>query len=746
MKSPIRFATVCFGLIVILIIFGTSNCGVDQTKPIGIEYSDTALQYIGATECKKCHTQEYNDWQQSDHFVAMQPANDTTVLGDFNNSTYTADGVTNRFFKKDGKFFISTQGEDGANHDYQILYTFGVFPLQQYLVAFSGGRLQSTRASWDVRNQKWFHQYGKQKIYPHDWLHWTGNSQNWNTMCASCHSTNLQKNYDFAKDAYNTTWSELNVSCESCHGPGSKHLAIVQSTDSKSSDHLHNLGLWYGSRTTSQLQLNTCAPCHARKTEINAHRLHTNEIMDDYIPQIISDEAYFADGQIKEEDYEYGSFAQSKMFHNNVQCSNCHNPHSGKLVLTGNALCKSCHDPKYDTQQHHLHTANTEGSQCINCHMPTRTYMGVDQRRDHSFRIPRPDQSVLYNTPNACTNCHTDKTNAWAAKVVKDTYGPTRAYHFSDDLLPGSKLTNNSEKHLVKLLGDTSQPEIARATSAYYLSNFQTPNATQALLKALHDKKSLVRYHSLRSLNYFSPEVWLLEAQTCLTDKVKAVRIAAADLFHKLPSNSIPNNAKEAYKTADTENKNYLEYQTDFSVGNIMLADYELQGNDQKNAIIHYIRGLKKDSMMNYARLNLSAAYSAIGNNKEAMKTLNEAASIDPLNDQIYYNMGLLNYELQNTQNAIDNFKRAIQLGSTNAGVYYNYGLLLQQQQKWKESEQVLLLGYKISPQAANINYALAYLYLQQNLPHKAKKHAYVLQQIDPTNPNYQQLLRSVGL
>jgi len=231
-----------------------------------------------------------------------------------------------------------------------------------------------------------------------------------------------------------------------------------------------------------------------------------------------------------------------------------------------------------------------------------------------------------------------------------------------------------------------------------------------------------------------------------LTDKVRAVRIAAADLFHRLPPEAIPTAAKGAYLAADTENKKYLQYQTDFAVGNVMLADYELQSGDQVNAILHYVRGLKKDSLMNYARLNLSAAYSSVGKNPEALKTLREAAAIDQSNDRIFYNLGLLYYELQDIPAALTSFDKATRLGSTNPGVYYNYGLLLQQQERLKEAEQILLKGYALSPSATNVNYALAYLYLSEKLPQKARPHALVLQKIDPSNPDYQQLFRSLGL
>lgn len=735
------------GILIYLMISLLNGCNTptDKKETEQKEVSNTPASYIGSTACQSCHAKEFNDWTTSDHHLAMQHAHDTTVLGDFNNTTFVADGVTNKFFKRDGKYFINTKGDDGKNQDFEVVYTFGYFPLQQYLIAFPGGRLQATRVSWDSREKKWFHQYPGQHVHHKDWLHWTGNAQNWNTMCASCHSTDLQKNYQFTTDSYATTWKDINVGCETCHGAGSKHLDFMASDEYKRGVRIKNGGLFYGKNVNPQLQLNTCAPCHARKSDIAQKFMQTSELMDDLIPQIIDAEYYYADGQIKEEDYEYSSFAQSKMFHKEVRCSNCHNPHSGKRLAEGNALCMSCHEPKYNTEQHHFHKINTEGAQCINCHMPMKTFMGNDHRRDHSFRIPRPDQSIVWDTPNACTSCHKDKSNTWAADAIKKNYGPTRAYHFSDDLLPGSELTDKSEKHLLKLLADTLQPEIARATAVYYLGNIPTQQSANALIEALKDKKPLVRYHALRALDNFPPQIWQSVAYQNLTDKVRAVRIASADLYHTV-TEVLPASVRNAYAAADAENKKYLQYQTDFAVGNVMLADYHLQGGDHLNAIIHYVRGLKKDSLMNYARLNLSATYSAAGKNSEALKTLKDAAAIDPKNDRVFYNLGLLYYEMSDIPSAMESFKKSVQLNSSNAGLYYNYGLLLQQQGKQKEAEQILLKGYAMNPQAININYALAYLYTNQNLVQKARVHAEVLRRLDPNNPEYQGLFKSLGM
>ncbi len=731
-------------LTVVVLLLVVGGCSPTENKKADL--AATPATFTGSASCQGCHAKQSADWKLSDHFRAMQEVHDSTVLGDFNDASLKADGVESRFFRKDGKFFIQTQGDDGKRHDYEVQYTFGYFPLQQYLIAFPGGRLQPARASWDSRNKKWFHQYAGQTIPPHDWLHWTGNGQNWNTMCATCHSTNLQKNYDFASDSYKTTWTDINVGCESCHGPGNRHITMVKSEEYAKGTRWPNSGLTYSRDTLPRQQLNACASCHARKADISERLLHSDELMDDMIPQVLTTEFYYADGQIREEDYEYGSFAQSKMFHLGVRCSNCHNPHSGKLVKTGNDLCMSCHVPKYNTREHTFHAINTEASQCISCHMTSRTYMGNDVRRDHSFRIPRPDQTAAFGTPNACNGCHQDKTATWAAKAVEKRFGPKRPYHFSDDLVPGSRLDNQSEPHLVALLADRMQPGIARATAASYLGSILTPGSADALVAALRDKHAVVRYYSLRALEQFPTSTWQQAAGTCLGDPVRAVRIAAADLFHQLPPEQIPSSLLPSYQQADAENRQYLSYQTDFAAGNVMLADYELQSGDAVNAIKHYVRGLEKDSLMNYARLNLSSAYNAAGKNDAALKTLRDAAAIDPRNDRTFYNLGLLLYEMNDQTGAADNFRKAVKLDSRMPGLYYNYGLLLQQQGNSKEAEAILLKGHRLEPQAVNLNYALAVFYFQQGQLPLARPFAETLRRLDPNNPQYQQLFRTLGL
>ncbi len=743
-KKSILLIVIFVVLLVIFRVFIVDSCTSKYVTYKDIQSQSAA--YLGDQSCKKCHATEFNEWKHSDHYMSMLPPNDSTVKGDFNNVTFTADGVTSRFYKKGAKFYINTEGDDGKNHDFEIKYIFGYKPLQQYLVQFPDGRLQVPRLSWDVNKKKWFNQYAGQNIPSHDWLHWTGNAQNWNTMCASCHSTNLKKNYDIKTDSYKTSYSIINVSCESCHGAGKQHVDFVNG-DYKTGERVVGSFMKLAKNSKQTEELTTCAPCHARVSELNRSHIDSPEIMDNYIPAIPDTENYHADGQVDDEDYIYTSFLQSKMFHKGVTCSTCHNPHSVKLKRAGNQTCTICHTPaKYDVPTHTFHKKGTPAAECKNCHMPGKFYMGNDFRHDHSFRVPRPDLSVKYGTPNACSNCHKDKSEKVLAQAVTSWYGPRRKYHFADDLIPGSRLDSESEKHLTKLIDNKFVPKIIKATATFYLGSIQTQTSLNTILARLASKEAQIRYRALRSLASFPAESWIEAVGPLLSDKVRAVRIAAADLYITIPKEQVASQYEKAFSSAQIELEKSLRFQTDFSTGNVMLADYYLKLKDYPNAEKFYLRGLKKDSNMNYAWLNLSATYNSQGKNIQALKALESALKNDAKNERIYYNMALLYNEMNNIASAEKAFATAVELKSSNPRLYYNYGLLLNQNQKAKQAETILLKGIQLNPSDSELYYALTFVYIQSNNKTKTMQTVLKLKQLDPNNPNYQELFKNFGM
>jgi len=728
-------------------IYSFNSCkSHPQQKEAVIDTSATTItgDYAGDKKCGACHQKEYADWKISDHAKAILPANDSTVEGDFNDVTFTSDGVTSRFFRKDGKFFANTQGGDGKNHDYEIKYTFGFRPLQQYLVEFPGGRMQALRASWNVNEKKWFHQYPKQIIDHHDWLHWTGRAQNWNAMCAACHSTNLQTNYDVAADSFHTTWSILNVSCEACHGPGKKHIQYISSSEYGKKEKVKGSYLMLDTTQSSEAQLVACAPCHSRRLVLDETPFQSLQLLDHYIPEVPQTPIYNADGQIHDEDYEFASFTQSRMYMHNVKCSNCHNPHSGKLLMIGNALCLQCHQKSLDSPEHTFHAANTDGSQCINCHMPTKNYMVIDVRRDHSMRVPRPDQSVKYGTPNACNNCHANKSTKWSATQIVKWFGPNRRYHFSDDLIPGTFGDSSAAAHLQKLSGaDTNVPAIIHATALHYMSFAYNPNNIASLLKGLQDPNSLVRYEALRSLRFYPENQWLNNAIPLLNDPVKGVRVAAADLLLEYSDSIGSDEGYTAFASAQKELNAFLAKNGAEPSGRVMMADIQSRLKNYPQAEQDYLMALKMDSLLIPARINLSTMYDIIGKKEEALKQLKIASKIEPDNSEVNYYLALLYVEMNDNNSALKYFSKAAAV-SKNTRVFYNYGLLLSQMKRDNEAEKIYLKGLAIDPNDHDLNYIMALFYYKHKRNGDALPYAIKLMQMMPKDPNYQQLYQAL--
>jgi tetratricopeptide (TPR) repeat protein len=524
--------------------------------------------YVGRRTCIECHREQWQKFEHSHHDLAMDRATPATVLGDFSGATLTHHGVTSRMYQRDGRFFIETEGPDGKMGEFEIKYVFGVEPLQQYMVEFDRppdmpeneiARLQVLRVSWDTRKKQWFHLDPpdvKEKLDPSDDLHWTGIAQRWNSMCADCHSTNLQRNFDETTRTYHTTFSEIDVSCEACHGPGSLHVQLARQI-SPFWDRRRGYGLVRLKGQPSFAELQTCAPCHSRRSTIHGGFNATCNFHDYFAAELLGEGTYHADGQILDEVYEYGSFVQSKMYHKGVRCTDCHDPHSTRLKHSGNEVCTSCHAhprAKYDAITHHNHMFNTEAARCVTCHMPEWTYMDVDPRRDHSFRAPRPDLSAELGTPNACTGCHISGSklppeqkpkslipgrpaeyadwlrearqgnvtiqrelamiDRWAARRIREWFPLSeRRPHFGTALHAARRQAPDAQQQLIALLEDLTQPDIARATAAAELGPYVHSAMTvedptiAALLGALRDRDPQVRAAAVGSLQDAADDV-----------------------------------------------------------------------------------------------------------------------------------------------------------------------------------------------------------------------------------------------
>lgn len=510
------------------------------------QYSPGTTAYAGREACISCHEREYNLFTGSDHDMAMDTVSDKTVLGNFNNASFTHHGITSEFYKKDDRYFVRTEGPGGIMGDFEIKYTFGVRPLQQYLVEFPGGRYQMLPFCWDTRpagrgGQRWFHIYDQERIPPGDILFWTKITQNWNYMCSECHSTNTKKQYDQQTDSYHTTWNEADVSCEACHGPCSQHIEWAEYVESGGqADAIPDLGLvvrlkdadqasWVFDMRTGTARrsvprrtntlVDMCARCHSRRSILTKNYQHGKSLMETHCPSLLEENLYYPDGQILEEVYEYASFLESRMFTSGVVCTDCHEPHSGRIFATGNALCYRCHlAEKYGSQSHHFHRLDSTGSLCYECHMPERTYMVIDPRRDHSIRVPRPDLSGKLGTPNACNRCHNDKDHQWATGYLQKWYGTVEngKIHYGEIFWAARKNYPEAYSKLTTLAADSLAAPMIRATALALLGSYSSPSSIEYLLKGLADPDPLLRYATINSLEKSDPETLIRLVPLCL--------------------------------------------------------------------------------------------------------------------------------------------------------------------------------------------------------------------------------------
>jgi len=702
----------------------------------------------------------------------MQVAADSTVQGDFTQASFTNHGIASTFFRRGAKFMVRTDGPEGTLHDYEIKYTFGVYPLQQYLIAMSGGRLQAFGIAWDSRprqrgGQRWFALYPDEKITYQDSRHWTGIDQNWNYMCADCHSTNLRKNYDARTRTFSTSYSEIDVSCEACHGPGSNHVAWANKQGDWKS--LANDGLtialderrgiaWPIEPTTgnprrssprrSEREIQMCARCHARRGQIHEDYVHGQPVGDDYRVALIDADHYFPDGQIKEEDYEYGSFIQSRMYQAGVTCSDCHEPHSLKLRAADNNVCMQCHSArKYDSPKHHFHQAGSAGARCAECHMPARTYMVVDARRDHSIRLPRPDLSVKLGTPNACTNCHTDRSAQWALESVKKWYGhaPKGFQRFAGILNAGSVGEPDAPRSLERLVANSGQPAIARATALSMLAQYAPPPTDAAVRDGVVDSSALVRRACAHALSNTDPSGSANTLAPLLTDPVRTVRIETAEVLAGLPTDNLPAEVSDAFSRATDEYIEAQELNADRPEAYLNLGLLYARQNHLDKADAALKTAISLDPGFAPAAVNLADLYRGHNRDEEGERVLDDAISHSPNDASLEHALGLLMVRQKRDPQGLDLLAAAARNDPANARYAYVYAVALNDAGHTNAAIVELEGSIKAHPYDRDSLAALVNFLEHAGDSGKALTYARRLAELEPNNPEVRRMLNELN-
>jgi tetratricopeptide (TPR) repeat protein/nitrate/TMAO reductase-like tetraheme cytochrome c subunit len=708
-------------------------CCVETTKP------DTQAEavYVGSTKCQHCHANEYANYTESDHFHAMDSALPRSVKGNFNNSQFIYHGDTARFYQKDEGYFVYTKDSTGKPTEFRVSFSFGWQPLQQYLVQFADGRIQTLPYCWDTRpkekgGQRWFHIYGQDKILPGDELYWTDINQNWNNMCADCHTTDYKKNYAISTNTFHSSWGEANVSCESCHGPASGHLNWVENKSMADSlkGFVFNLagkkkawsmnsakGIAFpDDKTPNNVQIETCARCHSRSTRLSDNYYHGQSLLQTHIPSTINTVNYFIDGQIKEEDYEYGSFLQSKMYANGVTCINCHDAHSMKLKGPGNSTCNSCHSPeKFNTADHTHHPENSIGASCANCHMPVTTYMSVDDRRDHSIRIPRPDLSLVMGTPNACNKCHIDKSVSWATRAFNKSYGNKLPENktFGEHLFAISKNTEGSINNWTALLNSNNYPSIIKATTLDQYPDYLSQETIAERDKSLQNPDPNLRLNALRSFVSFPPEELLKRVKPFLNDPVLAVRTEVVsilapqylqfDVATKQRFDQVMNEYLTIQRNMSDRPEGYLNQGIVFGTIGRMSEAKQI-----------YLLGLKRHPKFIALYANLADLYRSIGDEEKNLLYIQNGLKLDSSNASLHYALAMHYIRDKNMTLGLTALKKALQLAPGDASIAYTNAIALHTNGDTKNA--ILLLESFISKYGNHPQVIEGLISMSQNL------------------------------
>ena len=733
-----------------------AGCGAepDSVSSAGSEEP----RFVGGAVCAECHAAEAERWQGSHHDRAMQEASNETVLGRFDGATFEHFGSETTFTRRGEDFVVRTEGPEGELAAYEVAYTFGVKPLQQYLLRFPRGRLQALDIAWDTRpaaegGQRWFHLRPEQRIEPGDPLHWTGLAQSWNAMCAECHSTNLVERYDPEMDRYAPTWSELDVSCEACHGPGSRHAA--EPTHALPVE-LRNDGAWRFEEgapiaqrappRTSRTELETCAPCHSRRSLAAPDAEPGTPFLDAHVPALLEEGLYHADGQILDEVYVWGSFVQSRMHAAGVACSDCHEPHALEIE-NADAACATCHRPAvFAARAHHRHEPGGRGSSCVDCHMPARVYMGVDARRDHSFRVPRPDLSEELGVPNACGDCHGERGAAWAAAAVARWWpdGRSGKPHFGSVLEAGRRGLAGAEGALAALARSAADPAIARATALHLLRRPVGPAGRAAIAASVRDPDPLVRLAAAGAAEALPPPGRLDAAKPLLADPVRTVRLEAARVLADAPGELLSPTEERARTRALDAYRAALVAHADRPEALVSLGTLHARRGEADEARRAYEAALRRAPFFVPASVNLADLLRATGNDEEGRPVLERALERVPDSADAHHALGLLHARAGRHDEAAAALGRAAELAPGSARYAYAHGLALHAAGERPRALAVLRDAHERHPGDRDVLVALATLSRDAGAGDAALAYARALLALDPADANARALVREL--
>ncbi len=720
--------------------------GVGHVDRLNIPDKEVYAQYAGSTTCMDCHPKEFDQWKPSNHGMAER-----SLVADMDAEAFERDhafqigSVHSKAFKGSEGYQIDTMGQGRTNRVHALERVIGHTPLRQYLTDIGDGRLQAMDTAWDPHQKDWFNVYGEEDRYAGEWGHWTGRGMNWNSMCAGCHNTRLRKNYDPLTDQYHTAMAEVSVGCESCHGPMKPHVQHYKDPSSFPKPSPAPLS----KRDASEI-LQTCGSCHSRRSELTGDFVPGESYLD-HFSLVIPDasDLYYADGQVRDEDYVYTSFLSSKMHHAGVHCLDCHDPHSNEPILPGNALCMRCHSGGYpnatlvDPSKHMFHAPETPGGKCVDCHMPQTTYMQRHPRRDHGFTIPDPLLTKEIGVPNACNRCHEDQSTDWAITAVETWYGDRMERSTRERarwISHARQGIEGSHRPILGMLKNEATEPFWKAVASRLLDTWWfEPDVIPAMVEATTSTNALLRSQIAMALSPAAqanhPDA-IQALRQCLEDPVRSVRVNAAwSLRHEIDPASSPG----------LELQHFLKLHLDQPSGQMQQGAFHLGQENLASALKHYQKAVDWDPHSAPLRHELAVVLSMSGDPQGALEQMLEACHLDPSEGEYFYKLGLAYNELGQEEKMMDSLKKAVELAPTHPRAWYNLGLAQNGRGQREAALRSLIRGESANPFDPAIPYARATILMAMGRVEEARRAAQRALEIQSDYPGAAALLRQLG-
>ena len=718
--------------------------------------------YGGSSSCRECHEEQYQIWSGSHHQLAQrlpEPKLDDAAL---NSARTFRHGTETTVFDKNGSDYeVAVTGLTSIQAVFPVEGVLGVSPLRQFQARFTRGRLQTLEASYDPRSNQWFSVYAEERG-PEEWGHWTGRGMNWNSMCAGCHNTRVRKNYDETADTYDTTMAEMTVGCEACHGPLKAHN-VWQKQFGKSGRKDPTLPKWSPAQV-----IDNCGFCHARRGDLTGNFKPGDDFFDHLaleVPDV--SETFYADGQVREEDYEYAAFLGSRMHWRGVGCTDCHDAHSGKTLLPGNWLCMRCHNGTYTnapiiepvTHSHHkvfgydskgtqtnadlmvyrTGAVKETGGECVNCHMPQTVYMQRHWRHDHGFTSPDPLLTKELGIPNACNRCHSDRDADWASRYCGEWYGSKmeRPSRLRSRVIAFARKNDPSVRPALLDMLSANEIPYWRAVAGGLLGPWSEETAVRnGLLLGLSDTNSLVRAKCVRALEPVAETPGVAAGlMSRLEDPTRGVRLAAAwALRARLDFSS----------KAGKELLDSLAFNADQPAGQMQLGALALARGTPAQAVEHYQKAVEWDPTSAVTHHDYAIVLSTLNRAREAVEQLKVACRLEPTNAEFQYTLGLGWNELGETQKAIECLQAAVRLDPGQARAWYNLGLALNSAGRLDKALEALGQAEGVDSSDPRNPYARATILAGIGRKEEARRAAQRALEIEPGFEPARELLRSL--